>query len=145
MQKEVVNQNPAVAQTAREFVTKFLNQGYAIIAYPCGGLGVFIHALRTKPETKIYRRIYSLPDYAHWLSTKECNWAYTCLRMQRLDPDNYINPATVHGDWKKRLWQGVCYPVASIIINPRQSGKPPSRAECEEFILNVVFQLLERR
>jgi hypothetical protein len=44
-----------------------------------------------------------------WLTTKAKQDVRSCLEVQGLEPSDYITSATVHGDWKITMHQGIIY------------------------------------
>ena len=82
--------------------------------------------------------------YAIWLTAparERLEWALR--EVLGVDPEDFIISATVHGNWKRRLHQGVCFARSepqdvTWQANPRKSI--PSSAERE-----ALFRRLLRR
>ncbi|MEM3895426.1 hypothetical protein [Thermofilum sp.] len=63
-----------------------------------------------------------------------------CLEIQGLQSYDYITPATVHGEWKKQLHQGIIY--ATSLYNITHAANPykpfPSSTEVNELFEKLL-------
>lgn len=75
-----------------------------------------------------------------WLSSYGVSTVAKSLRVQGLDPADYITPSTVHGMWKVKKHQGIVYSVnqqdITHLANPE---KPiPSSIERQQLINRII-------
>lgn len=141
--KEIDDRVTNDEEEVKAFIKEHMAKGNAVVAFPEGGLGVVVLAIRRYVTGYSYYRS-QCPEGSMWLSSRNASWVHVCLKLQGVNPDEFLDTATVHYEWKKRLNQRICYPISCIVYNPEPWKPFPSRASCERFIENKIFPLFVR-
>ena len=78
-----------------------------------------------------------------WLSSTGVSDTRKCLRIQGLEPSDYITPATVHGEWKVQKHQGIVYAIKSKdVTDYANPSKPiPASWEVERLFENLLMRI----
>jgi hypothetical protein len=70
-----------------------------------------------------------------WLSALGKHDVRECLLRQGLEPSDFITAATVHGEWKIKLHQGVVYAKRMVDITSEANPSKPYPARWERDLL----------
>ncbi|MEM2483190.1 MAG: hypothetical protein QW365_08870 [Candidatus Nezhaarchaeales archaeon] len=101
-------------------ITNFYNQDkrtYAVLAKIAPLSAVNYEVLSYYVGGKITIISSKYPVVLTYLSSPQRLFVAKSLRLQSLDPRDYMIRVTVHGEWKKAWWQGYIFSIRTWVID----------------------------